>query len=179
MPESPIFKQKIYVNDVGTEFRVDCKVDVISAIEKHIRVLKPSGAEASWASTLLGAVGSVTVNFGGTGYAVDDILTVVQVGASGCRVKVTSVNSGVVTGLQVIDSGITYEPATGLSTTGGSGSGCLVNIFSLASATILKYVTMTGDLSEAGIYTLQASIRLPNWVGLGESAYFEVFDRFM
>lgn len=179
MPDNLIFRQKIYVGDVGTEFRIDCKVNVVSAIEQRIKLLRPDDSEASWASTLLGAVGTVTIAAPGTGYAVDEIITVVQTGASGCRLKVASVSTGgVVTGLQVVDGGLTYETGTALATTGGSGSSLTVNIVGLASATILKYVTLTGDLNLAGIWTLQAFIRLSNWVGLGESSSFEVYERF-
>ena len=178
--ENLVFRQMIYVGDVGTEFRVDCKVNVVGAIEQRIKLLRPDDTEASWASTLLGAVGTVTIAAQGTGYVVDEILTVVQTGASGCRLKVTTIGAGgVVTGLQVVDGGLTYETGTALATTGGSGAGLTVNITGLSSATILKYVTMTGDLNLSGIWTLQAYIRLSNWVGLGESASFEVYDRFM
>lgn len=72
-------------------------------------------------------VSSVAITSGGTGYAVDDVLTFAG-GTFGqaARVQVTSVSTGVITGLKIIDAG-TYSSAdlaTSPNTpTGGSGSG--------------------------------------------------------
>ena len=77
----------------------------------------------------------VSVAAGGTGYAVGNVLTVVQSGASNGQVVVTSVSGGVVTSVAPLNyaniqggCGNGYSVATGLSTTGGAGASCTVNI---------------------------------------------------
>ena len=67
----------------------------------------------------------------GTGYVVGDLITVVQGGASNGVLKVTTVGGGgVVTGLatQVGYQGTGYSATSGLTTTGGSGTGLEVDI---------------------------------------------------
>lgn len=78
----------------------------------------------------------------GTNYKVGDIVTVVQAGASLGEATVTSVNSGAVTGLVVTPQhqGTGYAVATSLTTTGGSGTGLLVDITSIGE-TALQAVT--------------------------------------
>jgi uncharacterized phage protein gp47/JayE len=96
----------------------------------------PSQPEFSIKSLTLGttATGLFTVVPGssaGTGYAVNDVLTVVQPGASGGTVTVTSVDvGGAITGIdqQVTAFGVGYSVASGLATTGGTGSGATVNV---------------------------------------------------
>ena len=64
----------------------------------------------------------------GTGYVVGDVVAVVQSGASGGKLTVTAVSSGVPTALAVWTIGTLYSTATNLATTGGSGSGLHVDI---------------------------------------------------
>lgn len=63
---------------------------------------------------------------GGTGYKVGDILKVSE-GASG-KVKVTAVTSGVVDTVSLITGGVNYTTGTGKATTGGTGTGCTIEI---------------------------------------------------
>ena len=68
----------------------------------------------------------------GSGYAVNDVLTVVQGAASGGTIKVTTVDgSGALTGIALLTSGTGYSVASGLTTTGGTGSGAEVDISSI------------------------------------------------
>lgn len=67
---------------------------------------------------------------GGSNYAVGDVLTC-AVGGAGAQVIVTSITSGgVVTGLALVNAGTGtgYAVGTGRATTGGSGTGCTINI---------------------------------------------------
>src|ERR1700687_2596165 len=75
-----------------------------------------------------GKITAVSIFAPGTGYKVNDILTVVQSGASGGTLKVTSVGSGGITGLSIQASGTGYSMANGLATTGGTGTGATVSI---------------------------------------------------
>lgn len=74
-------------------------------------------------------VTAVSINAGGTGYTVGDLL-VITGGNAGAKVNVTAVSSGVVTGLSVTLPGDGYSIASAVSTTGGTGTGAKVNITS-------------------------------------------------
>jgi len=68
---------------------------------------------------------------GGTGYAVGDVVTITQSANTTGKAKVITVASGVVTGLQPLgglSSGTGYTNATGLTASGGSGTGLQVDI---------------------------------------------------
>ena len=74
---------------------------------------------------------------GGTGYLVGDILTISAGGTNG-KVRVESTNAGVVTGLSLYDvGGVTYVVGTGRATTGGTGSGCTVEITAVCTAGVI------------------------------------------
>lgn len=78
----------------------------------------------------LTAIGTAVVNVGGTGYAVGDIVTVTQVGGSNGQLLVTAAAGGIVSAVATIvgSQGTGYSLATGLATTGGSGTGLTVDI---------------------------------------------------
>lgn len=42
----------------------------------------------------------------------------------------------------------------------------------------IRYVTKAGDLAEAGVYRVQASLTLGDWSGLGKTARLTVRPRF-
>lgn len=71
-----------------------------------------------------GGITTVSINDGGTGYTVNDTLTVVSSGASGGIVTVTQVSGGVVTEVEVSSYGAGYIVANANTTTGGTGAGC-------------------------------------------------------
>lgn len=73
---------------------------------------------------------SATVQAGGTGYAVNDILTVVGgTFTTAGQFKVTAVSGGVVTTVTLQTKG-SYQiiPANPVTTTGGGGTGCTLNV---------------------------------------------------
>lgn len=68
----------------------------------------------------------------GINYVVGDQLALVQAGASGGMVEVTSIGlDGEITGIELVEGGVGYTVATAVPTTGGSGTGALINIVSL------------------------------------------------
>ena len=70
-----------------------------------------------------------TVAAPGSGYAVNDVLTVAQPGSSGtAKVEVTSLFNGGVGAVAVQQDGTHYSVATAVPTTGGSGTGCTLII---------------------------------------------------
>jgi hypothetical protein len=92
-----------------------------------------------------GAITAATINWGspGSGYAVNDVLTVAQSGASGGTIKVTGVNNGVITSVNITSGGQNYqEPVVGVGNTGSGASGYIsTNEFNVITATI----TATGQ----------------------------------
>ena len=88
---------------------------------------------------------------GGTGYVIGDVLTC-SVGGTGAQVIVTSINpGGIVTGIALVNSGTAtgFTVGTGRATTGGTGTGCTIEITSVgATATITTasaHFFRTGD----------------------------------
>lgn len=94
-------------------------------------------------------IATVAVNAGGTGYAVNDILEV-QGGTAReqGKAKVTSVSSGVVTGVALFETGGAYSTAPGL--TGASTVGIGPAAFAGDDACTLD-LTMTGLVGTTGL----------------------------
>ena len=82
----------------------------------------------------------------GTGYAVNDILNIVQGSAYGGTVKVTSVYAGAITGVSVITGGIGYTAASNLSVTGGTGTAATITIGSVTTETLAQAIARTANL---------------------------------
>lgn len=99
---------------------------------------------------------------GGTNYTLGDLLTC-SVGGTGAQVQVTSIDpGGIVTGIQLVHTGTVtgFTTGTGKVTTGGTGTGCTINITSvgrtalvtMASAHLLQAgdeITVTGATEAA------------------------------
>lgn len=82
---------------------------------------------------------TLTVATGGTGYAVGDVLVVAGgTTLAPARATVLTAPGGVVATVQVLDEGLyTVLPSSPAATTGGSGSGCTLNL--VASAQSLAF----------------------------------------
>lgn len=96
-------------------------------------------------------IATVTLNNGGSGYSVDDVLTVVQSGGSGGTITITSVAAGVVDGISLTTGGVGYVVENALSTTVAppGGTGCKINITvlmyaNLDSVEVLEHIHLTG-----------------------------------
>lgn len=97
----------------------------LSGYALHIDILDSSPVVEVSSEGVIGA-SAVAINAGGTGYTVDDILTVG--GGSpdrACTLRVTSVSTGVIDGVEVVDPGdYTSDgslPSNPVSVTGGTG----------------------------------------------------------
>lgn len=78
---------------------------------------------------------SATPTAGGTGYTLNDVLTVTT-GDGTATVTVTGVTGGVVTAVTLTSGGTTgYRGGTGQATSGGTGNGCTVNVTAIAGGT--------------------------------------------
>ena len=72
---------------------------------------------------------TVAVNSGGTGYTVNDILTLAGGTGTAATVRVTSVAGGVIDGIAKETGGIyTVNPSTPNSPTGGTGSSASLDV---------------------------------------------------
>lgn len=86
-----------------------------------------------------GKVSTITLNAGGSGYAVGNIFAVTQAGAAGSKGVVTTVDGGgAVTGLVIVEGGQGHSVANALDTTNitGAGTGLKVNITVLATTVL-------------------------------------------
>ena len=82
----------------------------------------------------------------GTGYSVDDVLTVVQAGASGCTLKVLTVDAGKVKTFELLTGGALYTAAAGRATTSvpsAGRSGCTVTITTVNTNNVNNVETMS------------------------------------
>lgn len=83
---------------------------------------------STYDGTSAGYVGTVSVYSGGTGYSVDDELTLIS-GDENAVVKVTSVGSvGEVLTVSLLLNGTGYSVQEAIPVTGGTGSACYINI---------------------------------------------------
>lgn len=88
--------------------------------------------------------GDYALNNAGTAYTNGDVLTVTQTNCAGGQVQVSSVSSGVITAINLITPGrgTGCAVATGLATTGGTGSGATVN--SVGGAPMFRQLPAAG-----------------------------------
>ena len=101
----------------------------------------------------LTGIGTLIVHAGsaGTGYVVGDVVGITQSGGSLGQATVTTVASGVVTGLSVLAGGTGYSLGTALLTTGGTGTGLEVDITVLGES-LLTAVEACVAVNNAGWY---------------------------
>lgn len=105
-----------------------------------------------------GAVATVAIQAGGTGYTTGDILTITG-GTGDCTLQVTAV-AGVVTAVAIVAAGTTYGPSNNYPTTvaPAGGTGCLINILTItgtADNAPTSKMTLTGE----GLFALTPTFR--------------------
>jgi len=129
-----------------------------------------------------GGVAQVLIDDGGSGYVVNDVLTIAS-GNNDCTLKVTSVSSGKVTGLSIITTGSGYSEGSGFSTTGGTGTGCKVTIARIEDDP--QTLSQSIAISSGNIYQVSWSVknRTTGWikvtVGGFTSPYFNTSSSFV
>jgi hypothetical protein len=124
------------------------------------------GVQAVITGTLTGR--SQSVDNGGTGYTVGDILTLVGGTGTAATYTVSTVSSGVVTAISFTSGGAyTTIPTNPVSTTGGTGTG--------ATLTIGFGVNTVFTITNAGLgYVEQPAITFSGGGGTGATAYASV-----
>ena len=94
---------------------------------------------------------TVAVAAGGTGYAVNDVLTLVGGTGTAAQVRVTTVAAGVITGVTKISGGAyTVNPGSPNSPTGGSGTGASLTVTFVVERGYLKAQKAMMDLLTLG-----------------------------
>lgn len=95
-----------------------------------------------------GLVVDYTISNGGSGYLLNDIITLT--GGTGATFKVTSQLSGAITGLLLLTPGTGYSTGTGIATTGGSGTGATLNVTTVGSGGTLTKTDTAISWQQAG-----------------------------
>lgn len=138
---------------------------VAAAGKLQIRSMTVDG-QAGWTGdyTVGGSETSVSaaVSAGGTGYAVNDVLTLSNssvIGGQNATYKVTSTSGGIVTGITQLTAGVYgFISASATATTGGTGTGC----------TLVVTKTKTGD----GWDTFHKCVRTDGSQAIGDILIF-------
>ena len=99
------------------------------------------------------AINTFAIASGGASYSVNDILTITEGGLVGGQIKVATLGaSNAVQTATLYAPGYNASTGTGLATTGGTGTGCTVNI-----------LTVVGIIRSGVGYNFQATIE--QWTG--------------
>jgi hypothetical protein len=127
------------------------------------------GVQATATCTL--GTSSPTVTFGGTGYTVNDVLTLVGGTGTAATLTVTSVSSGVITAVTSASAGAyTVLPTSPVSVTGGTGSSAT---FTLVAGN--TFVNSAFTITNAGSgYVEQPTVTFSGGGGSGAAAYATV-----
>lgn len=91
---------------------------------------------AGTVGTVYNTVTVVAVNAAGTGYNINDVLTVTS-GNNSCKLIVSTVSGTTVTGVTILEAGYNQVTGTGFATTTTSaGTGCTINITTVANTSV-------------------------------------------
>lgn len=82
---------------------------------------------------IVGGINGINVATQGTGYEVDDILTITGGGGTGGQVRVTGVTGGAVTAIDLENPGAGYSVTAAAASTGGQGTGFELQITSVVT----------------------------------------------
>lgn len=121
----------ILVGNIGSENTEILQVRSVDSITNAVTF-------ANFSETAIGAgIATGSLNAAGTGYQAGQILTVIQTGAVGGSVRVTTVNpgTGAITGLALDQPGYGYSVTTGLATTGGGNNDATIDVDTLTALT--------------------------------------------
>ena len=92
-------------------------------------------------------VATFSIANGSTGYAVNDVLTIVQTGAEGATIKVDTIDGdGTILTASLITAGAGYSAAVGLTTTGGNGTGATITIATVQDESLAEAILRVKDM---------------------------------
>lgn len=106
--------------------------------------------EGGWVKTPVGALLTAEIDEDnkGSGYSADDVLTIIQTGATGATVKVLTVDeAGAVQTVELITAGSGYDPddpsSTSVTPSGGTGAKVVFTVTPANPEVIAAYGTVT------------------------------------
>jgi hypothetical protein len=100
---------------------------------------------------------AVLGNAAGAGYAVGDLLSVTQAGASGGILRVASVNAGVVVTVEVVNRGVNYRAASNLATVALNGSGNNAFTVTISDKKAISKIALTDGALLGKLYATRVS----------------------
>ena len=131
---------------VGDEFGVDSDTYkiAVAGFSQQPNILAGGGSLAI--IPFKKEVATFSIADGSTGYAVNDVLTIVQSGAEGATLKVDTIDGdGTITGATLLTAGAGYSAAVGLATTGGSGTGATITIATVQDESLAEAIARMQD----------------------------------
>jgi hypothetical protein len=147
------------LREISANGNVDTVVGSISGLAFATTLPRLSGTPLTVPGASINGLLTVAVNSGGSGYAVNNALTVTGCSGSGAIVTVSTVSSGVVTAVTITRPGINYIVGTGCAVTGGAGTGATIDITSVGytqitnvaayQSTSVSATTSTAGVTEA------------------------------
>lgn len=146
--DSDVYRVYSSAQAVGEDFGTTTETynQAVAVFSQQPNLLAGNGVLIIFPSFTASAIASVTIAAGGTGYVAGDVLNVVQTGAYGGVVTVSTVYAGAVTGVTVTTGGAGYSAAAGLATTGGSGTGCTITIATVTTETLAQAIARVAEM---------------------------------
>lgn len=144
-------KYRVYssAQTVGVDFGTGSEtyLQAVAAFSQQPNMLAGGGNFIVFPSFTATSINAVSVTAAGTGYVVGDILNIgTDSGAYGGTVQVATVYAGTVTSVTVLTGGTGYSTGAGHVTTGGSGTGCTINVTSLTTETLTQAIARVSGL---------------------------------
>ena len=129
-PNNDLYRVYTNLSNVGTDFGTSSETYLQA---QNVFAQQPNILNAGGSLIVVpiqsGALQTVTIGGGGSGYKQGDVLNVLQTGGIGGQVQVTTVNgSGTISAVSILNVGISYTVANSLTVSGGSGSSATLNI---------------------------------------------------
>jgi hypothetical protein len=122
-------------------WKIDEDVTFIRCVEEDDQYNRVR--DIAYSALTTGGLTGFSVANGGSGYQVGDVLTPVQAGGSGSKLVVGAAFGGAVSSLSSTVIGNGYQLASNVPTTGGHGTGCVINILNVLGGGLTKTTNYT------------------------------------
>jgi len=145
--------------------------DMLLMVNGSNTIYEWSGAVATWESATNAAgvisVLNATPTAAGTGYVVGDVLTITT-GGTGATATVATIGAlGAVASVVLTTPGSGYTTGAGKATSGGTGTGCTLNITTIVTGYVK--IEGTSSVSELGFY--KDSANLPGSITIWDTTF--------
>lgn len=147
-PNDDVFRFYVSASAVGTDFGTEGETyaQAVALFSQQPNILNGNG-QLAVVPFLQGAVDTVSITAGGTGYSVGDILTI-SGGDTDCTLEVATVSTGAVTAVTIVTRGSGYSTGAGQATTvsPAGGTGCTINITAIQQEDLIDAVNRVKEL---------------------------------